>query len=79
MRRLDYDSRPIARIGLAAASAAMIEVQQKLQSLTDNGVRFLSLDVDHKSDATGIVFELWIVQSLLAWRSNSRRRIALSA
>jgi len=76
---LDYNSRAIARIGFAPASAAMIEVQQKLQGLADDGVRFFSLYVDYKPDPAGIVFELWIVQTLLAWRLASRRRIALPA
>jgi len=57
----------------------MIQIQQELQGLADNGVGLFTFDVDHKPDAAAVMFELWIVQSLLAWRLDSRRQIILPA
>jgi hypothetical protein len=79
VRWLNCNSRAITGIGFTAAGATMIEIQQKLQGLANDRVRFFSLDIDHKPDAAGVVFELWIVQSLLPWRLASRRRIILPA
>ena len=38
-----------------------------LEGLADELVRPLTLDVHHKADATRIVLESWIVQTLWAW------------
>jgi len=61
VRRLNQNACPIARVRLAAASAAVIQIQQYFQRLLDDRVRLASLDIDDKSDAARFVFELWIV------------------
>jgi len=45
--------------------AAVIEVDQNGNRLLDNGVRALPFHLTHKADATGVVFELLVVESLL--------------
>ena len=43
MRHLHQDARAVARVGLAAARAAMVQVDQNLQPLPDNFVGRLPL------------------------------------
>ena len=76
VRRLHEDARAVAGVGLAAARAAMVEVQQHLQRLLDNGVRLFALHVDDKADAAGVVLELRIVKPLL-WRWRCPRPLAV--
>ena len=70
VRRLDEDARAVAGIGLAAARAAMVQVQQHLQGLLDDGVGLPAFDVGHESHPAGLVLELRIVQALLGRRSS---------
>jgi hypothetical protein len=65
MRHLQEDAGAIAGVGLAAAGAAMVEVLQHLDRLLQDLVRLPPFDIDHKADATGVVLEPGIVQSLL--------------
>jgi hypothetical protein len=51
----------------------MREVDENLQTLSDDVVRFLALDVDHEADATGVVFVAGIVETLLDWESGHDR------
>jgi hypothetical protein len=57
----------------------MIEVQEKLQSLANYCMGFFAFNVHNEPDATGLMFELWIVQTLFARRSVSGRRMTLPA
>jgi hypothetical protein len=41
----------------------MEQVEQDLQPLLDDGVRFPALDVDHEADAAGVVLVARIVQT----------------
>ena len=64
VRNLDQDARAIAGFRIAAAGAAMRQVDENLQTLDDNVVRFLTLDVGHEADPAGIVFVPGIVKAL---------------
>ncbi len=75
VRRLDENARAIAGVGLAAASAAMVEIQENLKCLADDRVRLLAFDIDDEADPAGFVFEAWIVQALL-WRRTGQCRPA---
>ena len=75
MRGLDEDTCAIAGIGLATASAAMVEIQKDLQGLANDGMGFLAFDIDDETNSAGFVFELGIVQALL-WRRSGPRRLA---
>jgi hypothetical protein len=70
VRDLNQDSSAVARFRIAAASAAMREVDQDLQALGDDVVRLHALDIDHETDATSVVFVSWIVETLLNWESD---------
>ena len=57
MRNLHENTRAIARIGLAPAGPAMIEVDQRRQGVADDLVRLFAFDIDDKTDPAGIVLE----------------------
>ena len=69
VRQLDQNAGAVAGIGLATAGAAVVQVQQHLQGLLNDGVGLPALDVDHEAHAAGLVLELRIVQALLGRRS----------
>ena len=64
VRRLDENARAIAGIGFAAASAAMIEIQEHFQGLLNDRMRFPALDIDNEPDSARFVLKLRIVQAL---------------
>ena len=55
VRDLDQDSRAVAGVVLAAAGAAMVQVDQRGQAVADELVRFPPLQVDDEADAAAIV------------------------
>ncbi len=72
MRHLDQNPRAVARVGFAAAGAAMLQVDQDLKSARDDGVGTPAGNVYDEPDATGVVLEGWIVQAA------SLRRVSVS-
>jgi hypothetical protein len=42
----------------------VVDILQNQQTLFDNGVALVALDMGDESDATGVVFIGWIVQTL---------------
>ena len=64
VRNLNQDARAVARLRIAAAGAAMRQVDQDLNALQDDVVRLLALDVGDKADAAGVVLVARVVQSL---------------
>ena len=67
VRHLDEHAGPVSRVDLAPAGTPMKQVAHDFEGLADELVRSLTLDVHHKTDATRIVLESWIVQTLRAW------------
>ena len=63
VRHLHEDAGAVAGRRLAAARAAMQQVDQDAQPLLDNGVRAAALDVDDEADAAGIVLVRRVVQA----------------
>ena len=57
MRQLRQDAGAIAGVGLAATSAAMLQIVQYVQRLPDNAMGALPLDMGDKANATGVVLE----------------------
>ena len=55
IRHLDQDAGAVAGVGLAAAGAAVLQVDQDLQAALDDAVRRAALDVDDEADAAGVV------------------------
>ena len=56
VRHLNEDAGAVAGVDLAAARAAMQEVDEQLQRLPDDAVRAHAFDVDDEPDATGVFF-----------------------
>ena len=64
MRNLNQDSSSIAGVLFAAFGAAMLQVHENLKRPPNDVIRFASCDIDYKTDATCVVLELRIVQTL---------------
>ncbi len=64
VRNLDQHAGAIAGLRIAAAGAAVSQVDQNLNALDDNVVRLLALDVGDKADAAGIVLVARVVKTL---------------
>ena len=58
VRNLNQDSRAVARLRIAAACAAMRQIDQDLDALQDDIVRLAALDAGHKTDAASVVLML---------------------
>ena len=61
---LHQDPGAIARLGFTAARASVVKVAKHLERLSDDLAGLLTLDVDDETNATRVVFVLWIVQPL---------------
>ena len=64
VRDLDQHAGAVAGFRIAAAGAAMRQVDQDLNALDDDVVRFLALDVGDEADSAGIVFVARVVKTL---------------
>ena len=64
VRDLDQEAGAVAGFRIAAAGAAMRQVDQDLNALDDDVVRFLALDVGDKANAAGIVLVARVVEAL---------------
>ena len=62
IRHLDQNAGAVARVGFAAARAAVLEVDQHLEPARDDRMRLAAGDVDDESDAAGVVLEGRVVQ-----------------
>jgi hypothetical protein len=61
---LNQNAGAVARIGLAPARTAMLQIDQDLQRLTNDVVRATPLHVHDEADATGVMLHLRVVQTL---------------
>ena len=61
---LREDARAVAGIGLAAARAAVLQVDEDLQRLLHDRVRAAALDVRDEADAARIVFMCRVIETL---------------
>ena len=61
---LDQDARAIAGFGIAAAGAAMGQVDQDLNAFEDDVVGFMAFDAGDEADPAGIVFMARVVETL---------------
>ena len=62
---LNQDSSAIAGFRIAAAGAAMRQIDEDFESLEDDLVRLLAFDVDHEAKTAGIVLITGVLQTLL--------------
>ena len=68
VRHLKQNSGAVPRAGIATLGAAVREIFEDLQTLTDDVVRLLAFDVDDKADAAGIFLVSRVVEPLLRWK-----------
>ncbi len=64
VRHLQQDAGAVAGVRLAAARAAVLEVDEHLQGMLDDGVRGHPLQMRDEADATRVVLEAWIVEAM---------------
>src|SRR5271165_3448970 len=78
VRNLDEDAGTVAGFRIAAAGAAMRQVEQYLNSFADDVVTFMAADAGDKTDAAGVVLVRWVVEALggrqAIFRVETRRR-----
>ena len=72
VRHLDQDAGAVAGVLLAAAGAAVLEVQEDLEPLLDDACDLRPFDVDHEADAAGVVLVLRVVKTLRRGRRHCR-------
>ena len=65
VRNLNQDAGAVAGFRIAAARAAMRQVDEDLNALGDDVVRRFAVDVGDKADTAGVVLVTRIVQALL--------------
>ena len=63
MGYLHENARPVARLVVGAFGTAVGHVLQDTEALIDDRVVFVSVDIDDKTDAAGIVFILGTVEA----------------
>ena len=63
IRHLNQNAGAVTRIGLAAAGAAMQQIDEDLEAARNHAVRGAPRDVDHEPDAACVVFVGRIVES----------------
>ncbi len=73
MRHLHQDSGAVASERIAATGAAVGEVFEHLEPLTNDRVALGAVHVDDKSHAAGIVLVGGIVEALLGWQTGLGR------
>ncbi len=64
VRDLNQDAGAVAGFRIAAAGAAVRQIDQDLDALADDFVRFLPIEIDHKTHPAGVVFVAGIVKPL---------------
>ncbi len=79
MRNLGQDAATVAERGIRAHRAAMVEIDQDLQTLFENVVRLAVLHVGDKADAAGIMLLGRIVEALGGRRQRIRPKRASRA
>jgi hypothetical protein len=64
MRDLNQDASAVARLRVAAAGAAVREIDQNLNALFDDLVAPLAAQAGYKTDSASIVLVRWIIKTL---------------
>jgi len=64
VRDLDENAGTVAGVGVAAAGAAMGEVDEDLDPLLDDVVGFFAFDVGYETETAGIAFAIGVIEAL---------------
>jgi hypothetical protein len=74
VRDLHENPGPVARVGFAAAGAAVVQIEEHRQGVADDFVRFPALDVDDKPHPARFMLILRVVKTLFRRQSGGRSR-----
>jgi len=74
---LQQNAGTVTGTGIATLGTSMGKILEDLESLTDNVVGFLALDVDDEPDPARVFFLLRVVESLLPWKPWKFHRVYL--
>ncbi len=77
VRQLDQDARAVTHQRIGADGAPMVEILKNLQTLLDDLVAFLALDVGNEADATGIVLVGWVIHALCGGNRTGNRLLVI--
>src|SRR5437773_2642000 len=61
---LNQDSGSVSRIRLRTFNAAIQHIDENLKRFANNIVRFAAVNINHKTNATAVMFELRIIKTL---------------
>ena len=78
MGNLEEDAGAVAGLGVAAASAAMLEALEYFNTRRDQAVAALATDVAHEADAAGVAFDQGRGQSLSTGTKVLHHRLSLA-
>ena len=68
VRHLKQNPRAVSRARVTALCPSMTQALKDLKPLLNNGMGFLALDVDDKTDPTGVFLLFRVVETLLRWK-----------
>ena len=64
VRDLDQDASAVAGLRIAAAGAAMSQIDEDFDALADDFVRLLTVEIDHETHPAGVVLVAGVVEAL---------------
>ena len=64
MRDLRQNAATVAKCGIGADSAPMVEIAQDLQAFLENVVRLSVLHIGDETDAAGIMLHRWVIETM---------------
>ena len=70
MRNLDKNTCAVASVGFTSTSSPMFHIFQNGQCIRNMLMRFIPPDIGNKTDTTGIMFKLRIVQTWILFHNN---------
>jgi len=74
VRYLKQNPGAVSRARVTALRPSVTKALKNLKPLLNNGMRFLALDVDDKTDPTGVFLQLRVVKALLRWKPRDTHR-----
>ena len=74
MRNLKQNPGAVSRTGVTALRPSVTQALKNLKPLLNNRMGFLALDVDDKTDPTGVFLLFRVVEALLRWKPGNAHR-----
>ena len=74
MRYLKQNPGAVSRARVTTLRPSVTKALKNLKPLLNNGMGFLALDVDDKTDPTGVFLLFRVVEALLRWKPRDAHR-----